>query len=112
MKKIFLTLLLIISISCPLFATEVIEAETVPLETKTEIAPFKQPVSQHQLIKKFLYAMGGVAASSIILFVGLSAYNRIRSRVIKTHNNNFSSTLNSPNNFKEAVNIYLEKTKE
>ena len=85
---------------------------TVIANNGTAETPFKEPVSKQQIIFKFLYAMGGVAVSSIILFVGLSAYNKVRNKLIKIPTNDYANTFNSPNNLKDAVNIYLEKTKD
>lgn len=78
----------------------------------TQEIPFKEPLSKNHLILKFLYAMGGVTASSLILFIGLSLYNKIRTGAAKCSNSDYSNTLQTPNNMKDAINIYLDKTRD
>lgn len=72
---------------------------------------YKEPVSIKQTAKKFLFAMFGVAISSIILFVMLTVYNKIRNKVISAPSQDYKNTLTSPDNLRDAVNIFLEKTK-
>lgn len=68
----------------------------------------KEPVSKKKMAYKFLMAMLGVATSSVVLYVGLSAYNRFfsgqPSAVVGLN------SLRPPENFKDAVNVFLEKT--
>lgn len=111
MKKKIFTILVLAFILSPVFAEEPLSNEPVSATTTQEI-PFKEPVSTHHLIMKFLYAMGGVTASSLILFIGLSLYNKIRNGAIKRTDSDYSNTLNTPNNMKDAINIYLEKTRD
>lgn len=112
MKKILLILLFVGTLLTPAIANEP-ETQTAVTEPlpQTKQLPFKEPISRRKVAMKFIYAMGGVVASSTILFVGLSAYNRIRSKVIKVANNDYANTLSTPDNLKDAVNIYLEKTR-
>lgn len=105
MKKLF-AILIMCSLSLPVFATEEQEAESVPKNTNSlevltteEIdelnrttpqdanmltAPdslpskFKEPVSKKQLAKKFIIAMLCVAGTSVFLYGILSVYNKIR----------------------------------
>ena len=72
---------------------------------------YKEPVSKRKIAMKFIYAMLGVAISSILLFVLLTIYNKIRSGVVQPPSADYTNTLAAPNNLKDAVNIYLEKTK-
>ena len=112
MRKILFTFILIGTLLTPVIAEENISNKNITesLNNSTQI-PFKEPISKRKIAMKFIYAMGGVVASSMILFVGLSVYNNIRGKVIKVANNDYSNTLNTPNNLKDAVNIYLEKTR-
>lgn len=68
----------------------------------------KEPVSKKKVAYKFLMAMLGVAASSVVLYVGLSAYNKLikgeSSAVVGLN------SLRTPENFKDAVEVFLEKT--
>lgn len=72
---------------------------------------YKEPVSKRKIAMKFIYAMLGVAISSILLFILLTIYNKIRSKVVQPPSSDYTNTLATPNNLKDAVNIYLEKTK-
>lgn len=112
MKKILLTFILIGTLFTPVIAEEntTTNAITEPLSNSAQI-PYKEPISKRKIAMKFIYAMGGVVVSSMILFIGLSVYNNVRNKVIKVANNDYSNTLNTPNNLKDAVNIYLEKTR-
>ena len=109
MKKIVLIICFLFVGLIPVVAQE---SPLVPdTEQKSEI-PYKEPVDRKALMFKFLYAMGGVVASSLILYIGLSLYNKLREKTIKTPTSDYVNTLNTPNNLKDAVNIYLEKTKD
>ena len=46
-------------------------------------SPYKKPISKKKIIKKFLLAMLGVLVSSLILYVGLTLYNRFHDGFIK-----------------------------
>lgn len=71
----------------------------------------KEPIGKKKIIKKFLVAMGGVAASSFILYFGLTTYNRIRENLFKQKGIQVGeSSLESPENYEEAVKTFLEKT--
>ena len=73
----------------------------------------KEPVSKKKIAYKFLMAMLGVATSSIVIYVGLSVYNKIfkeSSDTIVGLNSLNNSPPKSCNNFKDAINIFLEKT--
>ena len=114
MKQSIITVLLAVIISTPAIAEEVLDSNLTPeinnISTKQEI-PFKQPASKKALAKKFLIAMGTVIASSLALYVGLTVYNNMRNKIIKTATTDYTNTLNTPDNLKDAVNIYLEKTR-
>lgn len=80
---------------------------------KLDTIPYKQPVSKKKVAKKFLMAMGGVALSSILLFLILTLYNKIRSSVIATKQDfqDGETSLVTPENLIDAIKIFLEKTK-
>lgn len=85
------------------------EIDTVEEEAANE---FKQPIGNKKIAKKFLAAMGGVAASSFIIFFLLSLYNKIREDYIHpTKNIEGEASLDSPENFNDALKVFLEKTK-
>ena len=116
MKRSILTIILSLIITMPVMANTPIESDVTPdvvsvTKTTNQEIPFKQPVSKRALLKKFLVAMGAVMVSSIALYIGLSIYNRVRNNVIKTATTDYTNTLNTPDNLKDAVNIYLERTR-
>ena len=80
--------------------------------TQIEESQFKQPISKRKLAKKFLVGMGAVLASSLLLFFGLTIYNRIRESFmnkVKTPEGEVS--LQTPDDLKNAVKTFLDKTK-
>ena len=112
MRKLLIILIIGITLATPVFATDMVDTDLVPtIKTPVKELPHKKPVSKKALVKKFLFAMSGVVISSLILYIGLTAYNKIRYNVIKTATSDYSNTLNTPDNLKDAVNIYLEKTR-
>lgn len=98
--------------------TEEIESvqpeQTLPEELQDPNSyTFKQPVSKRKIAKKFLLAMTGVGISSVILFLMLSLYNKLResfkSGMIQTSNDR-EAPLETPNNLTDAVRTFLDKT--
>ena len=75
--------------------------------------PYKQPVSKKKMAKKFLMAMGGVAISSVLLFVFLTIYNKIRASILAPKNDQQSgeTSLVTPETLTDAVKTFLDKTK-
>lgn len=85
------------------------EIDTVVKETTNE---FKRPIGNKKIAKKFLAAMGGVAASSFIIFFLLTLYNKVREEYIQPSKNfDNDSSLETPNNLLYAVKSFLNKTK-
>lgn len=84
-----------------------------PEEQEASTIPYKQPVSKRKMAKKFLMAMGGVAVSSILLFVFLTIYNKIRASILapKPDQQSGETSLVTPENLTEAVKTFLDKTK-
>lgn len=78
---------------------------------KTEFAT-KAPFGKREMAMKFVLAMLGVATSSVVIYVMLSLYNRFLYKgsnevVINEDDNDFKT----PTNMKDAINIFLKKTK-
>lgn len=78
---------------------------------KTEFAT-KAPFGKREMAMKFILAMVGVATSSVVIYVMLSLYNRFIYKgandvVINEDDNDFKT----PTNMKDAINIFLKKTK-
>ena len=76
--------------------------------------PHKQPVSKKKVAKKFLAAMAGVGISSLMLFLILTLYNKIRENLLQAKKEippEGETSLVTPDNLVDAVRIFLEKTK-
>lgn len=60
---------------------------------------------------KFFGAMLGVAISSFAIFFGLKLYKKITLKnTSKSDNINYDKNLETPKNFKDAINLFLDKT--
>ena len=99
---------------------DVQQAESVSIDEnsvpKKELAatPYKHPTSKRKLAKKFLLAMFGVAGSSLIIFAGLSIYNRVRENFLAVSQNKEreeGSSLETPDNLTDAIKAFLDKTR-
>ena len=77
------------------------------------VSPYKQPAGKKQTAKKFLMAMFGVVASSVLIYVLLTVYNKIRSifNISTSESSDFESSLETPKNIEDAVKTFLDKTK-
>lgn len=98
----------------PIAETMQENVQTVKEESpQLDTIPYKQPVSKKKMAKKFLMAMGGVAVSSILLFVFLTIYNKIRASILAQKNDQQSgeTSLVTPETLTDAVKTFLDKTK-
>lgn len=114
MKNRILAIMILTMLSLPVQvqAVDDIEpVETVQEEVVTPVTPYKQPVSKRKIAKKFLLAMGGVATSSLIIFLLLTLYNKVREGFVsgaKTPDGEVS--LETPEDLQGAVRAFLDKT--
>ena len=134
-KNSIFILALSIMLSMPVFATEGIVPDVVPETIETEQAVltenndnqdltvidtdvknktiYKEPVSKRKMAKKFLKAMLAVVASSLIIFIGLSLYNRLRdsfsTQAALTSGPN-ETDLETPEDMDEALRSFMDKT--
>ena len=60
---------------------------------------------------RFLYTMGGVALSSIVIFLGLTIYNKILYNANKIRPNEEQPSLRTPINVEEAVISFIKRNK-
>lgn len=67
--------------------------------------------SKSDAIAKFLIAMGGVALSSIVIFLGLTIYNKFFVDKKLFEPNNPDDALNTPETVEEAVSLYIKRNK-
>ena len=127
LKNKILTIFIALMLVSPVIAEEATGEALMPIaETMQEnvqtakeespqldTIPYKQPVSKKKIAKKFLMAMGGVAVSSILLFVFLTIYNKIRASILAPKNDQQSgeTSLVTPETLTDAVKTFLDKTK-
>lgn len=64
----------------------------------------------HNAIIKFGLAMGGVALSSIIIFVGLTIYNKFFVSLTKSHSIE-EEILKTPKTTEDAIKFFINKNK-
>ncbi len=111
-KKLFKTLSIIVLTAVIIsvaaqngFCTEDI-ANQVPALAEDAVKAEK-----HDTIVKFVVAMIGVVVSSIVLFVGLSIYNKyfVNKRLYANYDPN--DILNTPQTVDEAVNFFIKRNK-
>ena len=98
-------LLIVISVFLLLPISASAEDNTVQYDEET------QHISKKKLIKKFLIAMFGVAMSSLILYLGLTIYNKARDNFngpVKTPEG--ETPLETPYDLQGAVRSFLDKT--
>lgn len=106
LKNKIITILLMLTLVSPAIAE--------PEGIGSGSIPYKQPVSKRKVAKKFLAAMAGVGVSSILLYVTLSLYNKVRSSIIEAAKEippKGETSLVTPESLTDAVKTFLEKTK-
>lgn len=86
-------------------------SEDVTIKDIDEISDenFKKPNSN--ILLKFLIAIGWVIISSIIIYFSLISYKKLSKKPefgIDVEEN----TLDTPKNFKEAINLFIKKTRD
>lgn len=90
-------------------ATGVEQAEKTQSASNTTLP--NKPENRPSPILKFLLAMFGVLLSSLAILGGLKLYKKfVLKNNTKTDNINYGNTFESPKTFKEAINIFLDKT--
>jgi len=90
------------------------ETEEITEEApQTLVSPYKQPISKKKILKKFVLAMFGVILSSLILYFGLTVYNRFREFIStpKVKSTDGETPLQSPADLEGSVRTFLDKTK-
>lgn len=87
--------------------------EDIPAVEKQEPdIPYKKPISKRRLIKKFLLAMLAVGLSSVVLYFGLTVYNRFREGLpVQVKTPEGETPLSVPTDAETAVKTFLDKTR-
>lgn len=87
-----------------------VKQTTIPQQNAYDITHMKKTGFKYGLLK-FLTAMLGVLVSALAIFLGLKFYQRLMLKNnVKLDNIDYDKTLESPRDFKEAINLFLDKT--
>lgn len=95
-------------------STEVIASGEVSNNSivKENVLQTKVPMGKRQIAYKFLLAMVGVVTSSVVIFVLLSLYNKFfYPKTLSGDSYNVDNDYKTPTNMKDALTIFLKKTK-
>ena len=114
LKKYLIIFIMVISLG---FITPVC-AENQPSDSVQNKPAYefetKVPIGRKQLAIKFIMVMLGVGVSSVMIYVLLTGYNKLvyggtagNKKNIVSEDDNFKT----PNNMKDALGIFLKKTK-
>ena len=89
---------------------KVLEPATIPEKNAYELTHVGKTGFKYGLLKFFL-AMLGVLVSSGAIFLGLKFYKKfVLKNNAKLDDIDYDKTLESPKDFKEAINLFLDKT--
>ncbi|MBQ3311011.1 hypothetical protein IJG72_02935 [bacterium] len=92
-----------------------IKAEIIDDSDDIKIIPKQEPSKRHlpSVLLKFLLALIWVCISSIIIFLSLVSYKKfaLNGKRIKPSYESKAKSLDVPTNFKEAIKLFLDKTK-
>ena len=127
LKNKILTIVIALMLVSPVIAEEATGEALMPIAETTQenvqttqeklpqldTIPYKQHVSKKKMAKKFLIGMGSVAVSSILLFLILTVYNKVRESILtpKQDQQSGETSLVTPESLTEAVKTFLDKTK-
>lgn len=103
---------------------ESVQEEEILTEPQEDIAPaapyenyqtpYKKPISRRKIVKKFLLAMLGVGFSSLVIYFGLSVYNKFREGLTtgsSSLNEEEKPKLSAPDDLTDAIKSFLNNTK-
>ena len=75
-----------------------------------ENAGYSMPASAHSVIVKFSLAMGGVLISTLVIFLGLTIYNKIREKYLSELTTE-EEVLKTPKTRDDAIKFFIRKNK-
>lgn len=91
------------------------KVKTIPeknLSTLSQIDHLEKKSFKYNLFK-FFTAMFGVLVSALAIFFGLKVYKKfVFKNMQPADKEDFEKSLNSPKDFKEAINLFLGKTEK
>lgn len=86
------------------------EAETIPEKNGHTLTHMPKSGFKYAIFKFFL-AMIGVLVSALAIFAGLKIYQKfVLKNNLKLDKIDYDKTLESPKDFKEVINLFLDKT--
>lgn len=90
-----------------------LQADSIPKKNAEELKNFEKTGEKNGLVK-FVIAMLGVLVSSLVIFLCLKLYKKFNSAFGKgkmgSENFDYENSLDSPKDFKEAINLFLHKS--
>lgn len=75
-----------------------------------ENAGYSMPASAHSVIVKFSLTMAGVAVSALIIYIGLTIYNKIRRNFVNEMYTE-EEILKTPKTRDDAIKFFIRKNK-
>ena len=94
----------------PANAANVNYPKTIPQKNAYELAHAGQSGFKYQ-VYKFFTAMFAVLVSALAIFFGLKIYKKVLlKKNLNLDNIDYDKTLETPKDFKEAINLFLDKT--
>lgn len=86
------------------------QSATIPEKNAYKVTHM-QPKGFKYAIFKFFLAMLGVLVSAVAIFAGLKLYKKLALKTnAKFDSIDYDKTLESPKDFKDAINLFLDKT--
>lgn len=86
------------------------QSATIPEKNVYKVTHM-QPKGFKYAIFKFFLAMLGVLISAVAIFVGLKLYKKLALKTNEKFDSiDYDKTLESPKDFKDAINLFLDKT--
>lgn len=83
---------------------------TIPEKNAYDITHMEKKGFKYSIFK-FFVAMAGVLVSALAIFLGLKFYKKFALKSNqKLDNIDFDKTLESPKDFRQAINLFLDKT--
>lgn len=91
-------------------AEQINAPKSIPEKNAYELTHMKKSGFKYVMLK-FFFAMIGVLISAFAILLGLKIYKKfVLKNDAKFDTINYDKTLESPKDFKEAINLFLEKT--
>lgn len=87
-----------------------VNAPSIPEKNAYALTHMEKKGFKYTLFKFFM-TMLGVIVSALAIFLGLKFYKKISlKKSLKQDNVDYDKLLESPNDFKDAINLFLDKT--